>query len=101
MNRQVNIIRWCLHHNAKDRPTSIDLLKCGWLPAERSYRWLWEEYKEHRGVNYDVLEMDHAFEEENAKMIASIKHSQKDRGIAEKKLMAALKAHYYSNEIEK
>ncbi|RIB06418.1 kinase-like domain-containing protein [Gigaspora rosea] len=34
MNRQVNIIRWCLHHNAKDRPTSIDLLKCEWLPAK-------------------------------------------------------------------
>ncbi|CAG8506866.1 2265_t:CDS:10, partial [Dentiscutata heterogama] len=34
MNRQVNIIRWCLQHNAKNRPTSIDLLKCEWLPAK-------------------------------------------------------------------
>ncbi|CAG8465302.1 15816_t:CDS:10 [Cetraspora pellucida] len=34
MDKQAHIIRWCLHHNSKNRPTSIDLLKSEWLPAK-------------------------------------------------------------------
>ncbi|RHZ86074.1 hypothetical protein Glove_55g46 [Diversispora epigaea] len=34
MENQVYIIRWCLHHNPKNRPTSLELLKSEWMPAK-------------------------------------------------------------------
>ncbi|CAG8527185.1 5428_t:CDS:10, partial [Acaulospora morrowiae] len=34
MVNQAHIIRWCLQHNYKNRPTSQELLKSEWLPAK-------------------------------------------------------------------
>ncbi|RIA85582.1 kinase-like domain-containing protein [Glomus cerebriforme] len=31
---KIKLIRWCLHHNAKDRPTSLEILKSELLPAK-------------------------------------------------------------------
>nr|CAG8460903.1 12706_t:CDS:10 [Entrophospora candida] len=34
MVNQYHIIQWCLQHNPKDRPTSMELLKSEWMPAK-------------------------------------------------------------------
>ncbi|CAG8493093.1 10838_t:CDS:2, partial [Racocetra fulgida] len=34
MDKQAHIIRLCMQHNSKNRPTSVDLLKSEWLPAK-------------------------------------------------------------------
>ncbi|CAG8498589.1 12794_t:CDS:10, partial [Acaulospora colombiana] len=42
MSNQVHIIRWCLQHDSKNRPTSQELLKSEWLPAQVEDEYLQE-----------------------------------------------------------
>ncbi|CAG8606221.1 7209_t:CDS:2, partial [Racocetra fulgida] len=84
------------------RYVAIDQRKEWYHTYEKSYRWVWAQLKgnesleqecfeivksfikECHDVKDEVLESDRAFEGELSEMINSIKHPQKERGIAQK-----------------